>query len=200
MLLSGTTLGRDFGLARPPSRVIASYQAILGIMYEWSFGVQQDYAQAFEEWYRKAAEQGHAGAGYLLGCCYWEGRGVLQNHEQALLRGFARPPNWGMPQLNSIWASCTALGGGCHRTMPRLSPEYGKAAEFGECLSPIRLGLMYHFGQGVPQDDAEAVSWYRKAAEQGHAGAANNLAVCLRERAWSSPGPLSSSRVVSQGC
>ncbi len=28
---------------------------------------------------------------------------------------------------------------------------------------------MYEKGQGVPQDYAEAVSWYRKAAEQGDA-------------------------------
>jgi uncharacterized protein len=31
------------------------------------------------------------------------------------------------------------------------------------------LGVMYAIGQGVPEDDAEAVKWYRKAAEQGHA-------------------------------
>ena len=29
--------------------------------------------------------------------------------------------------------------------------------------------------EGVPEDDAEAVRWYRKAAEQGHAGAQYNL-------------------------
>ena len=28
---------------------------------------------------------------------------------------------------------------------------------------------------GWPQSDAEAVKWYRKAAEQGHAAAQNNL-------------------------
>ena len=30
---------------------------------------------------------------------------------------------------------------------------------------------MYDIGRGVPEDDAEAVRWYRRAAEQGHAGA-----------------------------
>ena len=29
------------------------------------------------------------------------------------------------------------------------------------------LGLLYHHGRGVPQDYAEAMRWYRKAAEQG---------------------------------
>ena len=30
-------------------------------------------------------------------------------------------------------------------------------------------------GEGIPQDDAEAVRWYRLAAEQGHASAQYNL-------------------------
>ena len=37
------------------------------------------------------------------------------------------------------------------------------------------LGFMYNNGQGVPQDYAETVKWYRLAAEQGHASAQNNL-------------------------
>ena len=39
------------------------------------------------------------------------------------------------------------------------------------------LGGMYAKGDGVPQNDAEAVKWWRKAAEQGHAKAQNNLGV-----------------------
>jgi TPR repeat protein len=34
---------------------------------------------------------------------------------------------------------------------------------------------MYNIGQGVPQDYAEAVNWYLKAAEQGNASAQTNL-------------------------
>jgi len=34
---------------------------------------------------------------------------------------------------------------------------------------------MYTNGDGVPEDDAEAVRWYRLAAEQGYANAQNNL-------------------------
>ena len=35
----------------------------------------------------------------------------------------------------------------------------------------FRLGVMYDEGQGVTRDATEAVTWYRKAAEQGHADA-----------------------------
>ncbi len=34
---------------------------------------------------------------------------------------------------------------------------------------------MYRNSQGVPQDYKQALSWYRKAAEQGNAVAQNNL-------------------------
>ena len=33
----------------------------------------------------------------------------------------------------------------------------------------FRLGYMYANGEGVPKGDAEAVKWFRKAAEQGDA-------------------------------
>ena len=36
---------------------------------------------------------------------------------------------------------------------------------------------MYANGQGVPEDDAEAVRWYRLGAEQGDAAAQSNLGV-----------------------
>ena len=37
------------------------------------------------------------------------------------------------------------------------------------------LGVMYANGKGVPLDYAEALKWYRMAADQGHAKAQNNL-------------------------
>ncbi len=38
-------------------------------------------------------------------------------------------------------------------------------------MAQYNLGIVYYKGRGVPQDDAEAVTWYRKAAEQGFASA-----------------------------
>jgi TPR repeat protein len=37
------------------------------------------------------------------------------------------------------------------------------------------LGWMYEQGRGIAQDDAQALAWYRKAAEQGDEQARNNL-------------------------
>jgi TPR repeat protein len=49
--------------------------------------------------------------------------------------------------------------------------EYRQLAENDDPAAQFGLGLLYHFGEGVPQDYAEAAQWYRKAAMQGEARA-----------------------------
>jgi TPR repeat protein len=51
------------------------------------------------------------------------------------------------------------------------------AAMQGSVIDQYNLGVMYENGHGVPENDAEAVKWYRKAAEQGHESAQSNLGV-----------------------
>ena len=50
-------------------------------------------------------------------------------------------------------------------------------AEKGDASAQDNLGIMYKNGQGVPQDDKEAVKWYRMAAEQEDARAQTTLGV-----------------------
>ena len=45
----------------------------------------------------------------------------------------------------------------------------------GERKAQYNLGVMYDNGEGVPKDDAEAVKWYQKAADQGNADARSRL-------------------------
>jgi uncharacterized protein len=42
-------------------------------------------------------------------------------------------------------------------------------ADQGIADAQFNLALMHHFGEGVPQDDVEAVKWFRLGAEQGDA-------------------------------
>jgi hypothetical protein len=53
-----------------------------------------------------------------------------------------------------------------------------KAADQGNSRAQFNVGQMYEWGNGVPQDFAEAVKWYRKAAEQGGAAAQFKLGQC----------------------
>ena len=58
------------------------------------------------------------------------------------------------------------------------SVEQMKAkADQGNAEAQFKLGGMYYKGRGVPQDNAQAAAWYRKAAEQGDADAQYNLGV-----------------------
>ena len=56
--------------------------------------------------------------------------------------------------------------------------ESRAAASKGEAWAQYNLGVMYDNGYGgVPEDDAVAVKWYTKAAEQGNSRAQYNLVV-----------------------
>jgi len=48
-------------------------------------------------------------------------------------------------------------------------------ADKGDAEGQFNIGVMYHEGRGVDQNDVEAVSWWTKAAEQGNASAQDNL-------------------------
>src|SRR5215472_14731750 len=45
--------------------------------------------------------------------------------------------------------------------------------------SQYNRGTAYWYGNGVPQDYAEAAKWYRKAAQEGYAEAQNRLGQML---------------------
>ena len=62
------------------------------------------------------------------------------------------------------------------KTLPKPLSGIRKAAEQGESYGWYNLGVAYRDGNGVPQDDVEAVKWFRMAAKKGVASAWCNLA------------------------
>jgi hypothetical protein len=63
---------------------------------------------------------------------------------------------------------------------------YRRAAEQGNASAQTTLGLIYDKGQGVPQNDWQALKWYELAAEQSVTVAQNNLGL-IYERGRSVP-------------
>jgi uncharacterized protein len=71
-------------------------------------------------------------------------------------------------------------------------------AEQGDAWAQLKLGGLYRRGEGVPQDDAEAASWYAKSAAQGNTDArAMLMLVCaasviapVQSKACAQIGPL----------
>ena len=77
---------------------------------------------------------------------------------------------------------------GCARSQERSvtreeeaeSLRYRRAAKRGDPRAQNSLGDMYKTGRRVAQDDSEAVSWYRQAAERGFAMAQFNLSTTTK--------------------
>ena len=93
-------------------------------------------------------------------------------------------PNVGKPPLPP--SAPDAGGGGMlgqlSRTIPpaHIPPAHKlgillQIAESGNASAQNALGVMYHEGEGVPQNYAEAVKWFGRAAKQGDAEAQFNL-------------------------
>ena len=184
--------GRGGPQRRPPSRVLvpegsrtgnASAQFNLGFMYDNGEGVPEDDRQAVF-WFRKAADQGHASAQYDNG----DGRPRRQ------------PPTW------ERHVQCPVQPGNHvqqRRGRPRRRPPsrvlVPEGSRPGSRQCPVQPGTHVRNGEGVPEDDKpfwyqayalvqprtttaspkdrQAVFWFRKAADQGHASAQSNLGV-----------------------
>src|SRR5664279_5226523 len=55
--------------------------------------------------------------------------------------------------------------------------ELRPVAERGDAEAQYRIGLMYEYGKGYPQDKAQGIVWFRKAADQNHASAQTELGI-----------------------
>lgn len=53
--------------------------------------------------------------------------------------------------------------------------KFRPLVEKGDARAQFSLGVMYHQGQGVTQDDKQAAALWSQSAEQGHVGAQDNL-------------------------
>lgn len=93
------------------------------------------------------------------------------------------------PALADFESGCAAFERGDYEAARR---EWEPLVEQGHAPSQFRLGCLYTFGQGVPEDHAMALRLYQLAAEQGDADAQNNLGGMYAEglgsrRTWSRP-------------
>jgi TPR repeat protein/S1-C subfamily serine protease len=143
-------------------------------------GIPQDSNEALY-WYTKAAERGHAEAQYELGKIYDSGRIRPKDVNDPSSTDMEIPKN---PSKAAMWWTKAAEQGYDPATVSLwlLYPEeaakyFSIGAEHGSVEAQYRLGGMYHEGEGVPRDYAQAVKWLTKAAEQGDSSAQKELAL-----------------------
>lgn len=168
----------------------------------------QQAASEAVEWYRHAADKGFAPAQHNLAVCYIDGTGMPQDARMAVY-WFQRAANQSYPPSQYSLGVSYDTGQGIERCAHMAAFWYRRAAEHGHARAQYNLGLCIDAGyDGAtlhPALDAEAASephlkfpasrpecramvsseslssatWYRRAAEQGHADAQHNWAICL---------------------
>jgi hypothetical protein len=85
--------------------------------------------------------------------------------------GYGAPRRGGLPAPK---ADIEAYNRGDYATAYRLTLPL---AQRGDRIAQYNMGTLYAKGLGVRQDQAQAVVWFRRAAEQGVVGAANDLGI-----------------------
>lgn len=136
-------------------------QANLGVMYLMGRGVSQSEVQG-ASWVRAAAEQGVTEAQHTLGTLYANGVGVPRDDAQAA--------TWLQKAAASGYAPAQLNLGKLYLAGSGVPRDYHEAMNcFRRANTPeawYEIGVLHQQGWGVSRSDAEAMVWYRKAAEQ----------------------------------
>lgn len=151
---------------------------------DWDEDEEKAWTEEFEDFRRKAAEQGDAFA-------QWE-----QGNRYARTQDWAEAVRWyrlaaeqGEVQAQYDLALCYDQGKGVAQDKAEATRWYRESAMrakqgygFKELINvehiQFILGTRYALGEGVAQDAKEAACWFHEAAEQGHMDAQYNLALC----------------------
>ncbi len=130
------------------------------------------------EWYKKSAKEGYDWGMYHLACCYRDGEGVQEGQEQAIA--------WFQKayELHGDAAGDAANGIGMiydgQKNYVKEVEWFKKSAEEGYDWGMYNLGMCYRNGEGVQEDQEQAIAWFQKAYEL-HGDAEENARKCLND-------------------
>jgi uncharacterized protein len=135
------------------------------------FGVKQDNARGIEL-LRAAADKGNSRAKNALGNCYRKGTGVERNFKEAF-RYFSEAEKSGSVEaIGNLGAMYFNGEGVPKKDYASAAKKFMEASEKGDLESTYRYAICVEGGLGMKADKPEAVKWFKKAAEAGHAEAA----------------------------
>jgi TPR repeat protein len=129
----------------------------VGLLYLAGHGVAQDDAEAVR-WLRMAALKGQAEAQLYLGECYLNGRGVTAD-QAAASQWFAKSADQGNAAAEYKMGVLTRAGGDLPSVWRTAAEWFRKAADQGHVGAQVTLAVMFAQGQGVTQDNVEALKW-----------------------------------------
>jgi localization factor PodJL len=125
---------------------------------------------------RDAVVAGSPAAQYELAQRLFEGRGVPQDQQAAVL-WLERAASSGLAPAQFRLGTFYNKGIGVQRDAAAAKRWYAKAAEAGNARAAHNLAVMYAEPLGETPDYVEAVKWFRKAAEWGVRDSEFNLAI-----------------------
>src|SRR5262249_18007059 len=135
----------------------------LGVQYYVGATVRQDYPRAIDL-LRRAAQAGHGPAAFVLGYAYESGTGVKADLVEAR-KWFEQAGSAGdgdrVALFNVVVVALRQRDAAAAVNALRVS------AEKGYPRAQAAFGRMLEQGQGTPKNEADAVTWYRTAAEAG---------------------------------
>ncbi len=154
----------------------------LGIMCIYDYDALPENLKKPEEWFQKAANQGHIPAQYHLARIYKGGLdGVVTPDLEKAVEWYTKAAEQGYAPAQSGLATMYREGKGVDQDLLKAFGLYHQAAVQGHAESQFVLGVMYARGEVGNPDLQEGAQWFQKAAEQGYATAQNNLAYMYLE-------------------
>jgi len=149
----------------------ASAQNRIGILFERALGVPQDYGEALK-WFEQSAELGNGFAQANIGDYNFYGIGRKRDLVEAM-RWYRKAAEKNVPLGINQLAFGYLQGLGVVRNVEEAKRLYRQGVHPQNPNAAHQLGWIY--GHVEPLDYGQALEWYKKAAEHGHATAMNNI-------------------------
>ena len=151
-------------------------QFVLGLMLVspvwagWNEGFAASKAGNHEKAFKELlplAEEGHGSAQSLIGVMYYNGEGVEQDFNAAMVwLTLAANQGYSLAQYNL--GVMYDNGQGADQDFNLAFKWYGHAAEQGHAVAQFNLGSMYGNGDGVEQDLSRAYMWLHISGMHGN--------------------------------
>ena len=160
--------------ARAESGDLAAQREVMVNFYN-SKNIPNDLSPKEFDWLLKKAEFGNMLCQYNVGFCYETGRGVPSDINKAK-EWYKKASEQFSDQAKKALQRLLSQGDLLEDFI--YCPELVAKAEAGDPISQYKLAGFYDRGEGVVLDKKQAISWYRKAADQGNEKALATLFDC----------------------
>jgi TPR repeat protein len=140
-------------------------QTRIATRYRTGTDVAKNYTEAVH-WYRKAAEQGYAGAQNNLAIMYEQGLGVTKDQSEAI-KWYRKAAEGQNPHAQHSLGRIYREGQGVPRDFTEAAKWILKSAEQGHHGAFNDIGKMYWKGLGVSQNNVLAYMWWKLGTMYG---------------------------------